>query len=178
MVNILDVLSLPAATKLGQGNIFRSVCQEFCPQGGGVGLVPGGSPIFWGGRPIFRGGWFPVQFFGGLQFFWGVSKFSNFPDTVNERPVRILLECILVVVCLLISPNDSSEYKFYAMVKKIRVKNMSSWKKKFPSFLTRNFFPLKFRNPVFLGDKKKGQREIHLVPNFCACLSIMILSHV
>ena len=25
---------LPAATKLGQGNIFTSVCQEFCPQGG------------------------------------------------------------------------------------------------------------------------------------------------
>ena len=24
---------LPAATKLGQGNIFRSVCQEFCPRG-------------------------------------------------------------------------------------------------------------------------------------------------
>ena len=26
--------SLPAATKLGQGNIFTSVCQEFCPMGG------------------------------------------------------------------------------------------------------------------------------------------------
>ena len=26
---------LPPATKLGQGNIFRSVYQEFCPQGGG-----------------------------------------------------------------------------------------------------------------------------------------------
>ena len=26
---------LPPATKLGQGNIFRSVCQEFCPRGGG-----------------------------------------------------------------------------------------------------------------------------------------------
>ena len=27
-------LFLPPATKLGQGNIFRSVCQEFCSQGG------------------------------------------------------------------------------------------------------------------------------------------------
>ena len=28
-------------TKLGQGNIFSSVCQEFCPQGEGVpGQVP------------------------------------------------------------------------------------------------------------------------------------------
>ena len=26
---------LPAATKLGQGNIFTSMCQEFCPRGGG-----------------------------------------------------------------------------------------------------------------------------------------------
>ena len=31
----LAVYSLPSATKLGQGNIFRSVCQEFCPPGGG-----------------------------------------------------------------------------------------------------------------------------------------------
>ena len=30
-----DVL-LPVATKLGQGNIFTSMCQEFCPQGGRV----------------------------------------------------------------------------------------------------------------------------------------------
>ena len=27
---------LPPATKLGQGNIFRSVCQEFCSRGGGL----------------------------------------------------------------------------------------------------------------------------------------------
>ena len=29
-------LFLPPATKFGQGNIFRSVCQEFCPRGGGA----------------------------------------------------------------------------------------------------------------------------------------------
>ena len=29
---------LPAATKLGQGNIFTRVCQEFCPQGEGEGV--------------------------------------------------------------------------------------------------------------------------------------------
>ena len=38
---------LPSATKLGQGNIYRSVCQEFCPQGGGVH-----GRVAWGG-----GGW-------------------------------------------------------------------------------------------------------------------------
>ena len=36
-INIIDFCSLlPAATKLGQGNIFTSVCQEFCPRGGGI----------------------------------------------------------------------------------------------------------------------------------------------
>ena len=33
------LLLIPAATKLGQGNIFTSVCQEFCPQRGG-GCLP------------------------------------------------------------------------------------------------------------------------------------------
>ena len=60
-----------------------------CPQwGGGVSqhalqVSPGGSPIFWvgvGGSPIFRGG--------------GVS--TGIRNTVNVRPVRILLECILL----------------------------------------------------------------------------------
>ena len=30
--------SLPPTMKLGQGNIFRSVCQEFCPLGGGPSM--------------------------------------------------------------------------------------------------------------------------------------------
>ena len=36
---------LPPATELGQGNFFRSVCQEFCPGGGRVwqGNVRGGG---------------------------------------------------------------------------------------------------------------------------------------
>ena len=48
---------LPPATKLGQGNIFRSVCQEFCSQGGGLargspGPHPGGRLGVWlGGSP-------------------------------------------------------------------------------------------------------------------------------
>ena len=92
--------------------------------GGGVppnfrgGLVPGCSSKFWGGvPPNFQWGCFWSR--GGfLQIFWGVSKnffsfFFNFfsqkksfwdasiptppPETVNAQPVRILLECILVV---------------------------------------------------------------------------------
>ena len=61
---------LPAATKLGQGNIFRSVCQEFCPQGE-VWSGPWGLQIFGG-----VGGWGVSKFSGGLQFFrGGFSKF-------------------------------------------------------------------------------------------------------
>ena len=69
---------------LGQGNIFRSVCQEFCPQGGGVSASvhagmphpppPGADPLgadtpSWSRHP-------PESILG---------------DTVNARAVRILL---------------------------------------------------------------------------------------
>ena len=62
---------LPPATKLGQGNIFSSVCQEFCPRGGEYlgRCPPAGTPP--PPHQILR-------------------------DTINERAVRILLECILV----------------------------------------------------------------------------------
>ena len=67
---------LPAATKLGQGNIFRSVCQEFCPQGVGgwvwVWSQGGGSEIS-GGVWNFRGG---VKFWGGVwNFFFFFFQF-------------------------------------------------------------------------------------------------------
>ena len=54
-------LLLPAATKLGQGNIFRGVCQEFCPWGGGGDVWSRGVP------PNFRGGEV-LHIFGGLKF--------------------------------------------------------------------------------------------------------------
>ena len=74
---------------------------------GGVSNFSGGrSPIFRGGVSNFSGG--VSNFSGGLQFFF--SFFFNFfppqkifwdaphpPETVNARPVRILLECILVM---------------------------------------------------------------------------------
>ena len=41
---------LPPAMKLGQGNIFRNVCQEFCPRGGGGRVRWGPCIPVWGGR--------------------------------------------------------------------------------------------------------------------------------
>ena len=40
----IDDHLLPPATKLGQGNIFRSVCQEFCSQGGWYPSIQCRSP--------------------------------------------------------------------------------------------------------------------------------------
>ena len=94
---------------LGQGNIFTPVCQSVhrgaCVVGGGAGgggvcgcwggvcgcwgvcmvargacVVAGGCAWLLGGMPGCRGG--------------GVRRIRR--DTVNERAVRILLECILV----------------------------------------------------------------------------------
>ena len=75
---------LPAATKLGQGNIFRSVCQEFCPLGGeGVCLSAcWDTPPSLGADPPGA----------------DPPPGSRLQHTVNERAVRILLECILVLL--------------------------------------------------------------------------------
>ena len=45
------VMFLPPATKLGQGNIFSSMCQEFCPQVVGKYLGRYTSPCTQGGVP-------------------------------------------------------------------------------------------------------------------------------
>ena len=66
---------------------------------GGVSNFRGWGPQFFGGSPIFGG---VSNFWGeGLQFFGvggGSLQISPPPETVNARPVRILLECILVKV--------------------------------------------------------------------------------
>ena len=123
--NIKEFL-LSAATKLGQGNIFTSVCQEFCPQGEGGGCLPqcmlgytppspgadppesrpnlpGAEPPPGSGRPPPPGPGRPPsrtrQTPPGAdpprtrQTPLGPGRLQH---TVNERPVRILLECILV----------------------------------------------------------------------------------
>ena len=59
---------LPPATKLGQGNIFRSVCQQFCPRGGRAWLYWGGVRGFiWGGHAWFYSG-------GMHGFIWGGGR--------------------------------------------------------------------------------------------------------
>ena len=63
-INLFSILLLPPAAKLGQGNIFRSVCQEFCPRGGGCawrggvrqgGMHGGGGACMAGGHMHGRG---------------------------------------------------------------------------------------------------------------------------
>ena len=123
-------LSLPAATKLGQGNIFTSVCQEFCPQGGGGvclsacwDIPPGADtpPPPRPGRPPPDQADPPTADTPPLEQTNHPPRTRQTPPssrhttppprtrqtppgsrlqhTVYERPVRILLECILVCFC-------------------------------------------------------------------------------
>ena len=120
-----SLISLPAATKLGQGNIFRSVCQEFCPRGGGclpqcmLGYTSPGSKhpppeADTPSCPRSRHPW--EQTPPGADTPWEQtppgSRYprsrhppgadtpteSGLQHTVNKRPVSILLECILVQI--------------------------------------------------------------------------------
>ena len=133
-------LLLPPATKLGQGNIFRSVCPHSVHRGGmrgcsgGVCMVapqgrglpgacvvalgggvhgcsrgacmvargacvvaPGGCVFCSGGCAwLLQGGMCGCS--GGHAWLLGGHAWdtTRYGDTVNERAVRILLECILV----------------------------------------------------------------------------------
>ena len=123
----------------GLGNIFTSVCHSV--HRGGV------SEIFRGVSEIFGG---MSEILGGVSEIWGVSKifrggFWNFRgggvlhrNTVNVRPVRILLECILIlqyfyVMCELHHKNslNPSLNGKKNCVKNITPKPGISWFKKF-----------------------------------------------
>ena len=86
---------LPPATKLGQGNIFRSMCQELCPRGGG-------GHVWWWGACVAGGGMCGWGVHGsgvcvaGGHVWWGGHAWQILRDMVNEQAVRILLQCILV----------------------------------------------------------------------------------
>ena len=79
MVHLVDLQHVFIITarkrSLGQGNIFTNVCSSV--QGEGVCIQEGG---------LHRGGWADPP---PNQILW---------DTANDRVVRILLECILVLV--------------------------------------------------------------------------------
>ena len=105
--------------------IFSQAC--VCPQGGVVcsrfcSNIPGGVGGYFFGGVYFSGGYFlGGVFFGGVffrggVFFWGGIFLGGYflggyffgggvlhQNTVNIRPVRILLECILVTKAILIA---------------------------------------------------------------------------
>ena len=100
---------------LGQGNIFRSVCQEFCPQWGSTWADPPLTPrtrqVHPGTRQVPPGTRYPPDQAGtpprtrrepsprsGIP--WDQAgtppQQCMLAETGNKRAVRILLECILV----------------------------------------------------------------------------------
>ena len=89
---------------LGQDNIFRSVCQEFCSGRGWYPSMPCRSPgphprgklrgLAWGGSPgPHPGGVLQAHTGGYTSMHWGRHPPSRW---LLLRAVRILLECILV----------------------------------------------------------------------------------
>ena len=99
---------------LGQGNIFRSVCQELCSRGGGGGgwypSMPCRSPcphprgelrgLSWGVSRPTPGGLSPGPYPGGGGIPTCTEADSPPPRRrLLLRAVRILLECILVNYC-------------------------------------------------------------------------------
>ena len=102
MINFSLSGLLPPATKLGQGNIFRSVCQEFCPQQEGrvwQGMCMAGGHAWQGGMCGRGCAWWGACV-AGRACMAGGCAWQILQDTVNERVVRILLECILLNVSL------------------------------------------------------------------------------
>ena len=96
---------------LGQGNIFRSVCQEFCPRGGGMlgyhthrDQVPPMGP----GTPWTRHSPGPGTPPPGP----GTLRQSMLGDTVNEWVVRMRLECNLVANFIAVRKQSSRKVMF------------------------------------------------------------------
>ena len=75
---------LPPAMKLGQGNIFRSVRQQFCPQGGMHGCLGGhvwlhreACVVLFGGVRGFIWGACMVLFEGGMHGFFSFFGYNE-----------------------------------------------------------------------------------------------------
>ena len=120
---------LPPATKFGQGYVFTRVCdsvhggacvvvggmrgcQGACMVAGGClwlpgvcAWLPGGVCGCWGACVVARGGVCGCS--------RGVDRIRR--DTVNERAVLILLECILVYLCVsTVNHSSFSKHMFHA----------------------------------------------------------------
>ena len=87
---------LPPANVVCEGYVFTPVCDSVNRGGGACVVAPGGGVCGCsGGRGhawLLPGGceWLLR---GGGEHAWDTTRYA---DTVNERAVRILLECILV----------------------------------------------------------------------------------
>ena len=91
--------SLPPATKLGQGNIFRSVCQEFCPQGDmhGSGACMAGAGHAWQGACMVGGGVHGIRSMNGrYASYWNAFLFTNECLQQGTHAVGLLLSWRIV----------------------------------------------------------------------------------
>ena len=91
---------------LGQGNIFIGVCQEFCSQGGLPQCILGYPPPQGQTPPRPPGPGTPARLGTPPEQTPPLREQSMLGDTVNERAVRILLECNLVDVNTFINTQN------------------------------------------------------------------------
>ena len=89
---------LPAAMKLGQGNVFTGVCDSVHRWGVGVCLSARWDTPRSRQPPPPRSRHTPPRADTPWRRHPPGSRLRH--NTVNERPVRILLECILIVLVL------------------------------------------------------------------------------
>ena len=163
---------LPPATKLGQGNIFRSVYQEFCSQWGGGG-VPGQVPTRQvhpqAGTPPRqehppgqvhppKAGTHPGQVhppgrytpLGRYTLLGRYTPWQVHPpnsacwDTVNKRAVRILLECILLVFAVMMCLNNG-----FICYRTITLPLGHRWDKSTPTFRMTAVLPRPIDDSMF-----------------------------
>ena len=90
------MIFLPAATKLGQGNVFTGVCDSV--HGGDQADTPRDERPPDQADPPPPGPGRPRQTRQTLPDQADTPPGSRHQHTVNEQPVRILLECILVIL--------------------------------------------------------------------------------
>ena len=100
-----DNVSYRPQQLLREGNVFTIVCHSFCPHGGD--LHPG--EICLGGLPR----WWSASGVGGGRLPYWILR-----DMVNERAVRILLECILVEFDCTATPMPINLCWYYSWSKK------------------------------------------------------------
>ena len=159
-------VSLPPATKLGQGNIFRSVCQEFCSHPGAVHA---------GRYEQQAGGTHPT----GMHTCWKIRMMAN-ASTSNTRNTTYLISAVSWLISSFIFSVSFFSFLFSAR----NSRQYSTAKITYKVWIITVFFytnTLRYHCQLVLRkiEKKIGEHTLHqhasftvfstTLPRFCDC---------